>query len=733
MEIKITNRLIQGIFALGTVVTLSILVLNFLSLRDYRRSIREQEKSEALVTVMEELVKTMVDLETGQRGYILTSNGDFLEPYDKARIHIPRHLDTLDKGAPAEIKNMAEYKAIRGLINKKIGISRELIALVNAGEVKKAQDKVRSGTGKEVMDQLRNNVEIVKGVERAKVEEHRLIAESKGRINRDWTILGSGLCFAVIVLAYLLTDMENRRRTKVEEELALAKDAAVEASKHKSEFLANMSHEIRTPMNGILGMSEVMLAEMPEGSQRAKLEKIRDAGMALLTLINGILDLSKIESGKLELEENYFELPKLVQEVYNTLEYSAKSKGLDFAISISDNTPRAFSGDALRIRQILINLLGNAIKFSSSGKVALQINSYRAQSSKTMLQVQVSDNGPGMTEETVKKLFTPFEQGDKSTTRKYGGTGLGLSITKKLVDLMNGTIEVESKPGEGTSFWVNIPLEAVNSMPATNSSASLSNPAFLSSLAPLKVLVAEDNATNQEVIKVMLKRLGHTFTIVENGREAIAAYEKEKPDVILMDCHMPEMDGYEAAKHITDGQGAVWCRGVPIIAVTANAVRGDKEDCMRAGMCDYLSKPLTMGELDDKLAMWSPKLDAVDTQIVDPRAMERLRQISETQAPLLMSQIREEWFKEAPESLQKMKTVIEQSEWSEASKIAHHLKSTCANAGLRRMTQFCSKIEEDIAQNKFDEVMYLFLQLRSEYKLACLHLGRENRNQGMTS
>ncbi|KYG68521.1 histidine kinase [Bdellovibrio bacteriovorus] len=733
MEIKITNRLIQGIFALGTIVTLSILVLNFLSLRDYRRSIREQEKSEALIVVMDELVKTVVDLETGQRGYILTSNSEFLEPYDKARIHIPRHLDALDQGVPPDIKSMVEYKEIRGLVTKKIELSREMIALVNTGQAKKAQDKVRSGQGKEVMDQLRAAVDAVKGVERAKVDEHRKIAESKGRINRDWTILGSGLCFAIIVLAYLLTDMENRRRTKVEQELALAKDAAVEASKHKSEFLANMSHEIRTPMNGILGMSEVMLAEMPEGSQRSKLEKIRDAGMALLTLINGILDLSKIESGKLELEENYFELPKLVQEVYNTLEYSAKSKGLEFETSISDNTPRSFSGDALRIRQILINLLGNSIKFSSSGKVALRISSYRAESSKTMLQVQVSDNGPGMTEDTVKKLFVPFEQGDKSTTRKYGGTGLGLSITKKLVDLMGGKIDVESKIGEGTSFWINIPLEAVNSMPSTNHPTSPVTSAFLSSLAPLKVLVAEDNATNQEVIKVMLRRLGHTFTVVENGREAIAAYEKEKPDVILMDCHMPEMDGYEAAKQITTEQGTLWSQGVPVIAVTANAVRGDKEDCMRAGMCDYLSKPLTMNELDDKLAMWSPKLDAVDTQIIDPRAMERLRQISETQAPVLMAQIRGEWLKEAPESLEKMKVLIEQSAWSDVSKTAHHLKSTCANAGFRRMTQFCSKIEEDIASNKFDEVMYLFLQLRSEYKLACLHLERETRNQGLAS
>ncbi|AFY03020.1 ATP-binding protein [Bdellovibrio bacteriovorus] len=734
MKFKMNRTLTLLLFSAGVVATLTVFILKFLALKEYRETIALYEKTEALISLVQAVEKSTLDLETGQRGYVLTQNEQFLKPYMDANDAIEKEFETLEKSAPQTLKVRPEYQALSELVRKKIEISEEVINKVRVGKLSAAIALVKSGEGKDVMDRLREAVNTVITNERARVLALKKESEITAQRNQLWQALGTGMAFVLIIVAFFMTEYEGRQRRKLEKQLVHARNEALQASQMKSSFLANMSHEIRTPMNGILGMTEVLLDQNPESGIKKKIQIIRESALNLLSLINGILDLSKIESGKLELEESYFEPRKLIQEVINTVDYSAKSKGLELHASVSEQTPAAFSGDVLRLRQILINLLGNAIKFSSEGTVSLALNSFRSDQSRTMLQIQVKDQGLGMDEATLAKIFSPFEQADKSTTRKFGGTGLGLSITKQLVELMNGKIEVESRPGEGSTFWVTLPLEAINVMPENQRPSESQN--YASSEAPLKILVAEDNMTNQEVVKVMLNRLGHKFDIVNNGKEALEKTIATTYDIILMDCHMPVMDGYEAAQKITE-RFPQWCQGPAVIAVTANAIRGDKEACLAAGMCDYLSKPLTLAELDEKLGLWSRRLKYAATQVVDPKAMENLRQISPDMAPELMKQILQAWGKDAPAYVLAMIEAEKRGDLKDLADRAHYLKSSCVNAGLRAMGQLCSEIEKQARADTKEELRYLILQLRSEYKMACTHLWRSEMlavpQQGITS
>ncbi|XGC80454.1 ATP-binding protein [Bdellovibrio bacteriovorus] len=718
-EFRFTKAFIFSVFAAGLAATLSIFVVNLSTMNTHKKLLAQQHHIEKILLSLDEVLTMLVEVETGQRGYVITQKKNFLEPYYKSLKTIGPKLEELKQIASNEFLENPNYKNLLPLVQHKLQFTAEVIELVDQKKYALAQKSIQSAKGKDLMDEIRHHIDSLKAFKGKKLHATKDQATLASARNQGWLMLGSGLSFVLIVLAFLLTDMESNRRSQVEEELREAKDKAIEASRLKSNFLANMSHEIRTPMNGILGMTEVLLSQKMEGDIRTKVNVIRDSAISLLSLINGILDLSKIESGKLELEQVYLDIRKIVKEVTDSLDYSAKAKGLTLETNISAQTPTAFSADALRLRQIIINLVGNAIKFSSEGKVYVNVSSERLENSKTLLKIQVKDEGLGMSPEVQAKIFSPFEQGDSSTTRKFGGTGLGLSITKQLIDLMKGEIKVESAEGQGSTFTVAIPLEAINAIP----NKEVAQTEFVSSYAPLKILVAEDNLTNQEVIKVMLTRLKHQFKIVGNGQLAMDAAAADDYDVILMDCHMPEVDGYQAARNITISKG-LWWNSSPIIAVTANAVKGDKENCLFAGMCDYLSKPLTMAELDEKLSLWSRKIDFSDPQVIDPKAMERLKQISESQAENMMKQIVAQWSKEAPSVLQDLETKVQNNLFSESLSLVHHLKSTCNNAGLRRMAQACSRLEEAAHNKNAQELPYLYLQLRAEFKLASLHLNR---------
>ena len=398
------------------------------------------------------------------------------------------------------------------------------------------------------------------------------------------------------VRALQLVREKTRELSEEAERSAIARDDAVEASNAKSVFVATVSHELRTPLAGVIGTTELLLETPLADEQKEYAEIIRSSSEGLLLVINDILDYSKIEAGKLELDNSNFALPELIAESCATLLPTARDKGVELLVDTPPDLPAWLRGDPGRLRQVMINLLSNAVKFTSEGQVTLAVSA-RSGADRVTLRVEVSDTGIGIDKQTLARLFQPFTQADNSTARKYGGTGLGLTISAQLVEMMGGTIGASSKPGKGSVFWFEVPLSTADSHDPEAPQASPSFKALgprdaegrLTDAAPL-LLVAEDNPVNAMLAVRMLDRCGYRAEVVANGNEALAAIARKPYAAVLMDCQMPELDGYEATRILRRRERSP--EHLPVIATTAHSMTKDREKCLEAGMDDYIAKPI---------------------------------------------------------------------------------------------------------------------------------------------
>lgn len=514
---------------------------------------------------------------------------------------------------------------------------------------------------------------------------------------------------AIMIRAFnrLLQRLGDHERALVE-----AKEIAEKASRAKSDFLAVMSHEIRTPMHALLGMSDMLLRTPLDQTQGSYAHRIRQAARALLAVINNILDFSKIEANKLTFESIDFNLQSVIEDALDTLSSHAEEKGLKLLCNLPSE-PVYLRGDPVRLLQILLNLLGNAVKFTHQGKVELKVEVETLRTTPPLpdtclVRIDVSDTGIGIRPEALVKIFQPFIQADGSITRHYGGSGLGLAIVKRICDLMNGDLSVTSELNRGTSFVVSIPFAtAVGSVAPIGSTIPRS-------ITPREahILLVEDDPVNQEVARAMLEDTGYKLTFAADGLQAVSSAAHQQFDLILMDCHMPECDGFKAARIIRDKGANI---NTPIIALTADVLQETRDHCQQVGMNDYLTKPFTQADLLEKVCQWLASPDkqkgtpprnsrqeimhASEDILFDPAPLDRIACLRQANERQLVKKTVDLYLSELAVSIDTLLKASRKGDSGTLRLTAHRFKSSSANVGLLALSRIAERVESAVLAN----------------------------------
>jgi signal transduction histidine kinase/DNA-binding response OmpR family regulator len=621
-------------------------------------------------TELQKLETDVVSVESNIRGAVIAERLDHIKNLESHIREIRKSVNRIDIYFN-DPSTDSIVKRLDTLVEKKIRHNYNILNLVYSNNKDSAESLVNTYRGKLLTDSIVKNINLLDSTRQLLVTS---ITANIGRNGRNARIRGMFLAVLAGIssmLAFWYIIAISRRQQKLIRTLDASEKKVKEAALVKEQFLANMSHEIRTPMNAIIGFTNLLEKSQLNKLQNEQVAHIQSSGKSLLAIVNDILDLSKIEAGMLRVEEEPFNLSSLLQSMEIMFSKKAQQKKIELIIKTSPEIPATLTGDAMRLNQVLINLLGNAIKFTTEGAVSLQVNIVERSAHRIRLQFTVSDTGIGISPKEQAFIFERFRQAEASTTRRFGGTGLGLSIVKQLVELLDGSIFVQSEKNKGSSFSVELPFGIpgeTNRLPGIKTGSKIENPI---AGVNAKILVAEDNLVNKALISHLLQLHQVKFTVVHNGKEAVEAIRNAEYDLVLMDMQMPEMDGYSATKMIRNELNSK----IPIIAMTANAMPGEREKCISFGMNDYISKPINETELFRIINFFTAN---AKTNFVD---LQYLKELSNGDLEF-EQKIIAQFLIQAPEELSALQTAIINGNTDQIKFLSHSLKSSVGYVGL---------------------------------------------------
>jgi signal transduction histidine kinase/CheY-like chemotaxis protein/HPt (histidine-containing phosphotransfer) domain-containing protein len=572
-------------------------------------------------------------------------------------------------------KSSREVDTLTQLVNRKIQHHHQVLGAFYSKGKAAAEDIINTNRGKVIRDSISA---IIFRLENSRQAQLRMIVSSveiTGRNARLWGFIITLIALVAVSLAFWYITNQGRQQQKMIQALNASEKRSKDVAYMKEQFLANMSHEIRTPMNAILGFTNLLRRTELNPTQREYVQNIHSSGENLLTLVNDILDLSKIEAGMMHLEETRFSLRSMASSVGAMFVEKIKEKGLRFKVNIDKEVPDILCGDAVRLTQILVNLISNAVKFTEKGTIELRTELREMTETTARIRIRIKDTGIGIAPEKQRTVFERFQQAEAATTRRFGGTGLGLSIVKQLVDMQQGYIHLESEVGKGSEFFVELEYKLPDLAQLYSEALAVQEEQI--SLQKIRVLIAEDNPMNQQLVRHLMKSWSIEHDLVNTGAEAVEALKKSGYSIVLMDIQMPEMDGYTATSVIRNELGM----DIPIIAMTAHAMVGEKEKCLQLGMNDYVSKPIKETVLYNIIARHAQHIPEVDGEPGRLIRLDYLHQLSGND-PEFEKEILEQFLSQAPEEIELLERAIIENDHDRVRRLAHSLKSTVGYVGL---------------------------------------------------
>ena len=579
-------------FALALIVVGAIVLVSMRSTAQAEEAARQVAHTHEVISTLQLVLAQVEAAETAQRGYVITGVAGYAADSNAARPKIAAGLAALERLVADSPSQRARLASLRNAVDGKLRIIGQMLVTRERATFEAARDMIRTGAGRAAMDRVRVIIEAMVAHEYDLLAHRRARSAAETARARTLLLLGALADLALLAVVFIVVVRDQRLSRELARASQDARDAAIRAAELRSQFLANMSHEIRTPMNAIIGLTGVLLDSKLDDDQRELATTVRSSADSLLTVINDVLDFSKLEAGKLAVEEADFELRPAVESVLDLFTESAHGKGLSLGVLVDHALPRAVRGDAGRIRQVLTNLVGNAIKFTGHGEVLVSVERVE-----NRIRFAVRDSGIGIAAEVLPRLFQPFVQADASTTRKFGGTGLGLVISKQIVESMGGTMGVESQPDRGSTFWFEVPLvEGAVDEPSHELS--------LQSMKGVRILVIDDNATNRRILRHNLAAWNMNADLAEGAPDALArmreAAENGRPyDLVLCDYNLPEMNGLVLSRLIKSDKAI---GGARIIIITSMASRLEPSILRVVGIDECLTRPVKQSTLFDAIA-----------------------------------------------------------------------------------------------------------------------------------